>query len=101
MSGTALDVLGEQPRVVHLVDMVAGEDQHVLRRVAAQDVEVLVHGVRRFPLIPVERDALLRRQQLDELVETAVEKAPARAARGGSGSAPCTACRCRHGARRC
>ncbi len=31
--------------VVHLVDVVAGQDDHVFRRVALDDVDVLEHGV--------------------------------------------------------
>ena len=56
--------------------MIAGEDQHVLGRVAAQNVEVLVDRVGS-SLVPIGGDALLCRQQLDELAEAAVEKAPA------------------------
>ena len=41
-----------------------------------QDIDVLIDGVRG-SLVPARDDALLRGQQLDELVETAVEKAPA------------------------
>ncbi len=55
--------------------MVPGEYQHVVRRVAAQDVEVLVHRVRG-AAVPVDRDALLRGQELHELVEASVEEAP-------------------------
>ena len=70
-----VDVVVEHPAVVHLVDMVAGEDQHVPRVVPPQDVEVLVDRVRG-ALVPRRLDPLLRRQQLDELVEAAVEEAP-------------------------
>ena len=73
--GGACHMLGEQPRVVHLVDVISCEDQDVLRRVAAQDIEVLIDRVGGAP-VPVAGHALLRRQQLDELAETAVEKAP-------------------------
>ena len=38
--------------IVHLVDVVAGEDQHVVRVVAVDEVEVLVDGVGR-ALVPV------------------------------------------------
>jgi hypothetical protein len=57
--------------------MIAGQDQHELGIVPAQDIEILVDGVGR-ALIPRGLDALLRRKELDELGETAVEKAPAR-----------------------
>ena len=41
-----------------------------------QYIDVLIHRVGG-SLVPARHDALLRGQQLDELVETAVEKAPA------------------------
>src|ERR1700741_3840953 len=56
--------------------MVAGENQNVPRRVAAQDVEVLIDRIRG-SLVPVDSDALLRGQQLDEFAEPAGEEAPA------------------------
>src|SRR5439155_2180873 len=68
-------MLVEHHSVVHLVDVIAREDQNVARRVPPQDIDVLIDGVRG-SLIPARDDALLRGQQLDELVEAAVEKAP-------------------------
>ncbi len=70
-----IDVVLEHPAVVHLVDVVAGQDQHVPRGVAPKEIEVLVDGVRG-ALVPRRLDPLLRRQQLDEFVEAAVEEAP-------------------------
>ena len=69
-------MLRQHAAVVHLVDVVAGEDEHVLRPAAADDVEVLEYRVGR-ALVPVLGDLLLRRQEVDEFVETAVEEAPA------------------------
>ena len=69
-------MLREHLAVVHLVDVIPGEHQHVRGIVPPQDVEVLGDGVRG-PPIPLGGFALLRRQQLDELVEAAVEEAPA------------------------
>ena len=69
-------MVGEHARVIHFVDMVPGEDQHVFSVVAAQDVDVLVHRVGG-AAVPVGGDALLRRQQFDELFEAAVEETPA------------------------
>jgi hypothetical protein len=69
-------VLGEQPAVVHLVDVVAGEEQHVAAAVGAQDVEVLVHRIGG-AAVPALGDLLLRRKDVDRLADTPVEEAPA------------------------
>ena len=55
--------------------MIAGEDEHVLELLVAQDVEILEHGIGR-ALVPALLDALLRRQQVDELLELTVQEAP-------------------------
>jgi hypothetical protein len=75
--GAVLDVAGQHAAVVHLVDVVAGDDQHMLRLVAAEEVEILENriGGSLIPLVFV--NLLLCRQQLDEFVEAPVEKAPA------------------------
>ena len=57
--GLATDVLGEELRIVHLVNVVTRKNQNVPWRVAAQDVEVLVDRVRG-SFVPVDGDALLR-----------------------------------------
>ena len=62
--------------IVHFVDMIAGENQHELRRVMAQDIHILKHRIRR-ALVPLGFDALLRRQQIDKLIEFAAQKTPA------------------------
>jgi hypothetical protein len=74
--GLALDVFGQHAHVIHLVYVVAGKHQHVLGPVAADQVEVLEHRIGR-AAVPVFADLLLRRQDVDELVEAAVEEAPA------------------------
>src|ERR1700730_15234798 len=56
--------------------MVTGEDQDVLWRVAAQDIEVLIDRVGG-AFVPVAGHALLCRQQFDELPESVVEEVPA------------------------
>ena len=58
----------EHLRVVHLVDVVARQHDQVIRVLAFDRVEVLIDGVGRSE-IPVFADALLRRQDLDELAE--------------------------------
>ena len=45
-------VLLEHFVVIHLVDMVAGQDQHILRVVLIHEADVLVNGIRR-ALIPL------------------------------------------------
>jgi len=56
--------------------MIAGKNQDVARIVIADDVEVLVHRVRRAG-IPGGLDALLGGQQLDELAQLAAQETPA------------------------
>ena len=63
--------------VVHLVDVVAGEDDDVLGVVAVEDVLVLEHRVGR-AAVPRLVDALLRRQQVDELVHLVFRNAQPR-----------------------
>ncbi len=72
----ALLVEREQRPVVHLVDVVAGENQHRLGPMLIDDVQILVHGVRR-AAIPNLAELLLRRNDVDELAELAVQIAPA------------------------
>ena len=57
-------------RVVHLVDVVAGEDEDVLRLFGADGVDVLKDSVGG-ALVPGLGDALHRRKNLDELAEFA------------------------------
>ena len=77
-AGAALQVEAQHPRVVHLVDVIAGEHDQVPRPFALDGVEVLVDRVRR-ALVPVLADALLRVQDLDELAELVGDDAPAEA----------------------
>ena len=70
-------VVGDELRIVHLVDVVAGQHQQVLGVVRHQDVEVLVDGVGRAAVPPVLIHALLRGQQVDELVELVAQERPA------------------------
>jgi hypothetical protein len=72
----ARQVLREHRRVVHLVDVIPGEHQHVLRRMRVDDVEILQHGVGRAH-VPRAIHALLRRQHFEELAEIRVEETPA------------------------
>ncbi len=70
-----LDVIGDHRTVVHLVDVVAGKDEHVLGPVRQDDVDVLMHGVR-CSAIPHRSQLLLRGYRLDELGELSSQVAP-------------------------
>ena len=76
--GAALAVERQHARVVHLVDVIAREDEQMARILAHDRVEVLVDGVGRAE-IPVFADALLRAEDLDELAELVGHDAPAHA----------------------
>ena len=64
--GAGVAVLLEHAGVVHLVDVVAGEDDDVLGFFGADGVDVLVDGVGG-ALVPGFGDALHGREDLDEL----------------------------------
>ena len=68
------DVVDQHVRVILLVDVVTREDHDVFRAVAANNVEVLGHRIRRaaVPVFPVY--ALLRREQIDKLVHLFAEE---------------------------
>ena len=75
--GTGIDALLEHQLVVHLVDVVAGEDDDVLGRVAADDVEVLVNRVRRARVPLRLRHALAGGQDIEAFVAFGTQKVPA------------------------
>ena len=62
--------------VVHLVDVVAGQDQDVIGILAFQGIDVLVDGVGG-PLVPGLVDALLRRQHFNRFAQFRAQEAPA------------------------
>ena len=74
--GPALAVERDHLGVVHLVDVVAGQDQGVAGRGLLDRVDVLIDRVGG-PLVPVLGDPLLGRDHLDVLVELAAEELPA------------------------
>jgi len=74
--GFLLDVEADHRAVVHLVDVVAGQHQHVQRPVGADDLHVLPQRVRR-ALVPLGTAPLLRRDDLHEFAELAPQVAPA------------------------
>ena len=65
-------------RVVHLVDVIAGQHDHVLGVFLHDRIQILVDGVGG-ALVPVLADALLRRQNLDELAQLFRDDVPAHA----------------------
>ena len=73
--GVLLLVEPHHLQVVHLVDVVTGQHDHVARLLAHDRIEVLIDGVGG-ALIPLLADALLRRQDLDELAELFGDDAP-------------------------
>ena len=75
--GAGIDVLLQHQAVVHLVDMVAGQDDHELGPVGLDDVDVLVDRVGG-ALVPLGLgDALARRQDVEALVALRPEEVPA------------------------
>ena len=62
--------------VVHLVDMIAGEHHHVLRRVALDDVDVLIDRVGSAEIPHGLGDALRSRQNVEALVAFGTEEVP-------------------------
>src|SRR5208337_3338304 len=73
--GARIDVLLEHLLVVHFVDVIAGKDEYVIRLLAADRINVLIHRIGG-ALIPVLRDAHLRGQNLDEIAH-AHQRGPA------------------------
>ena len=75
--GAGVDVLLQHQLVVHLVDVVAGEDHHELRLVVGDDVDVLVDRVGG-ALVPLRLgDALAGGQDVEALVALGAEEVPA------------------------
>jgi len=69
-------MVGEQGVVVHLVDMITGEHQHMLRLGLAHDVEILVDRIGG-AAVPLVIKPLLGRHHIDELAEVGLQEAPA------------------------
>src|SRR5829696_6075782 len=70
-------MLLEHLLVVHLVDVIAREDDHVLDIVDVDDVEVLVDRVRRTCIPLVLGYALAGGQDVEDLVALGAEEVPA------------------------
>ena len=69
-------MLLEHAIVIHLVDVVAGEDEHVFGLLGADGIDVLIDRVGR-PHVPVLADPLHGRQDFDELADFIAENVPA------------------------
>ena len=76
--GLVLDVLAQHRAVVHVVDVVAGEHEHVRRLPVLDRVEVVVDRVRG-AAIPTAFVAVVRWPAGDELLEPARQEVPAEA----------------------
>jgi len=75
--GVGVDVALHHESVVHLVNVVAGEDEDILWFFGADGVDVLVDGIGS-ALVPGLGDALHRREDLDEFAElVGDDRAPA------------------------
>ena len=75
--GLRPDVLLEYFLIIHLVNVIAGEQRDVLRRVALDDVDVLIDRVGRAAIPHGLGDALRGRQNIEALVSPRMEKVPA------------------------
>ncbi len=65
----------EHPGIVHLVDVVSGEDEHEVRVLLLEGIEVLIDGIR-CSTVPVFADSLLGRDDVDVLVQFGMEHVP-------------------------
>ena len=75
-SAPARDMKLQQFAVVHLINMVAAQNQHVFRTFTLDGVDVLINRIRR-SLIPLFRCAELRRNREDELAAIVGKNVPA------------------------
>ena len=71
-----LDVVSDHRTVVHLVDVVARQHQHMLRVIRADDVEILIDGIGRTGIPLVFRDALACRQDIEAFVSLGPQERP-------------------------
>jgi len=75
-----IGALGEQPmehlHIVHLVDMVTGQDEYIVRLFGVEQKQVLIDRVSG-PLVPFFADPLLGRNRGDEFSELGIQDIPA------------------------
>ena len=72
----ALLVVRNHRAVVHFINMIARQNQHVRRVMRADEIKILIHRIGG-TTIPEGADLLLRGNQFDELAELAAKIAPA------------------------
>ena len=72
----AFVVIGDHRTVVHLVNMISRQYQHMRRIVRANEFQILIYRISG-AAIPVGADLLLRGNQLDEFAEFAAQITPA------------------------
>src|ERR1043166_8437317 len=73
--GFLLDVGAKHVAVIHLVDMITGQDQDVLRCGLLDCVDVLVDGIG-CPLVPLLVEPLLGRQDINVFLQFPAQVAP-------------------------
>ena len=76
--GSGPHVLAQHATVVHLVDVVAREDERVTRAIVLERIEVAIDRVGRAE-VPLRVDAVVRRAHRDELLEASRQEVPAEA----------------------
>ena len=86
----ALLVIRDHRPVVHFVDVIARQNQHVGRVVRADEFEILIHRIGG-AAVPMDADLLLGGNQFDELAQFAAQVAPAALDVLNQSAAPCTA----------
>ena len=76
--GTALDMVDQHDRIIHLIDVVAGENDDELGcwRIGLEDIDILVNRVCRTAIPGFLVDTLLCRKQVDKLVDFAMQEIP-------------------------
>ena len=72
-----IDVVAHHAPVVHAVQVVAGQDQHVARSTVHDVDEVVTNGIRGSLVPSTGVHSLLGRPQLDELTELPAQETPA------------------------
>ncbi len=70
--GLALLVSVHELQIIHLVDVIAGQDHDIFGALFFERVDILIDRVGG-PLVPVLVDALLRRHDVDELAQLAAQ----------------------------
>ena len=74
--GGQVNMLPEHEVIIHFVDVIAGEDQHVARLLRTDGINILINRVCG-ALVPLLADALHGRQHFDELSQFAGDDVPA------------------------